>query len=638
MKGAGISMKEYSNMERDFIIGCNYWASHAGTEMWKVWDESVIRQDLKILSDYGIQYLRVFPNWRDFQPIMPVYSGNGALAEYILEGDQRAENPYWLDEIMLYRFEKFCDICEEYHMHIIVGLLTGWMSGRLFVPSALFGRNLFTDTTALYFEQRFIQGFVSRLKKKTAIYAWDLGNECNCMGECPDKFAALNWTATISNAIRANDNTRLIVSGMHTLGADDAGVVWTIEGQSQYSDVLTTHPYPLWVKYAYHDRTASFRTTIHAACETRYYADLGAKPCLVEEIGTMGPMICDNEKAADFMRVNLFSNWANGAAGVMWWCANEQTNLKTIPYSTSMVERELGMIDAERMPKPVLRETKKFVAFLQDLDFRMPKAAEDGVCVITKGQDHWGVAYMTYALAKQAGMNLRFCYCNDKLPESSVYMIPSAKGTEVMPLCNYQEIRQRVYDGATLYISLDDGIFSEFESLSGMRVSDSGRYQDERYMDLHGRKIAFARDIRYELMPVTAKVIAYDNEGLPAVTMNAYGKGRVYIVNFPLESMMIRENDAFDTERYLIYREIFKEHIGKHIVKTSNPRLALTIHSTEGDTAYAVVVNHSDCVQNMGLQFADGYVVQKLIYGQAACVEAFDAVVLKLYKRTEPVY
>ena len=207
-----------------------------------------------------------------------------------------------------------------------------------------------------------------------------------------------------------------------------------------------------------------------------------------------------------------------------------------------------------------------------------------------------------------------------------------------MPLCNYQEIRQRVYYGATLYISLDDGIFSEFESLSGMRVSDSGRYQDERYMDLHGRKIAFARDIRYELMPVTAKVIAYDNEGLPAVTMNAYGKGRVYIVNFPLESMMIRENDAFDTERYLIYREIFKEHIGKHIVKTSNPRLALTIHPTEGDTAYAVVVNHSDCVQNMGLQFADGYVVQKLIYGQAACVEAFDAVVLKLYKRTEPVY
>ena len=31
---------------KDFIIGVNYWASHAGTNMWKNWNEDTVRNDL----------------------------------------------------------------------------------------------------------------------------------------------------------------------------------------------------------------------------------------------------------------------------------------------------------------------------------------------------------------------------------------------------------------------------------------------------------------------------------------------------------------------------------------------------------------------------------------------------------------
>jgi endo-1,4-beta-mannosidase len=34
-------------------IGCNYWASHAGTRMWVQWDENVVREDFKRLVDIG---------------------------------------------------------------------------------------------------------------------------------------------------------------------------------------------------------------------------------------------------------------------------------------------------------------------------------------------------------------------------------------------------------------------------------------------------------------------------------------------------------------------------------------------------------------------------------------------------------
>ena len=39
-------------------------------------------------------------------------------------------NENYLDETMLARFNEFCSIAEKYNIKLIVGLLTGWMSGR----------------------------------------------------------------------------------------------------------------------------------------------------------------------------------------------------------------------------------------------------------------------------------------------------------------------------------------------------------------------------------------------------------------------------------------------------------------------------------------------------------------------------
>ena len=113
------------------------------------------------------------------------------------------------------KFSAFLEVCENVGIKVIVGLITGFMSGRLFVPSALYGKNLLTDQTALYFEQLFIKGFINRFKNSPVIYAWDLGNECNNLSPIENRYQACNWIATISNAIRAEDNTRPIVSGMH---------------------------------------------------------------------------------------------------------------------------------------------------------------------------------------------------------------------------------------------------------------------------------------------------------------------------------------------------------------------------------------------------------------------------------------
>lgn len=592
----------------NYMVGCNYWASHAGPEMWINWDEAAVRRDLKKLADLGLDTLRVFPNWRDFQPLTPHRGQKGANLGYL----EKKQNPRYLDEEMLTRFGIFLDLCREYGLRCIVGLLTGWMSGRLFAPTALLDKNLFTDPTALLFEQRFVAEMVTRFKDHPAVYAWDLGNECNCLSECESRDAAANWTGLIANAIRAADPAKPVVSGMHGLTADG---IWAIADQGEYCDLLTTHPYPKWCSHTYFDPTLSFRTTMHATCETKLYADLSGKPCMMEEIGTMGPMICSDEAAADFIRLNLFSGWANGSRGLLWWCANEQTNLRTSPFFENMIERELGLFYADGTAKPVTRVLSEFAEFLKTAP-QLPKAKEDAVCILTKDTDTWGIAYMAWCLAKQAGLNLRFCWCEDRLPESRIYMLPSISGLNVLPLDRYEQLQEKVRRGAKLYISNDDGILSGFEALCGLKITDSAPRAEEGTLHVEDAHIPFRRRTAYQIVPTTAQAIAYDNKGKPIICDHVFGAGKVYYVNFPLETMLLEEHDAFAGEYYKIYAALLGG-------RKKDPRLALTVHPTEPGEEYRVYVNHSKEVLSVSLP--EG---AKAVYGSANAIAPYGACVV----------
>ena len=39
-------------------VGCNYWASHAGTLMWSDWQRDVVERDLAALAAAGLTWLR----------------------------------------------------------------------------------------------------------------------------------------------------------------------------------------------------------------------------------------------------------------------------------------------------------------------------------------------------------------------------------------------------------------------------------------------------------------------------------------------------------------------------------------------------------------------------------------------------
>lgn len=129
-------------------VGCNYWASHAGLYMWRNWDAGCVERDLDLLAAQGMKVLRVFPLWPDFQPLTADYAGAGKFSGYSQSGGA-LRNYAAVDDEMVARFRFLCKAAEKLDLKLVVGLVTGFMSGRMFVPPALEKENVLTSPAAI---------------------------------------------------------------------------------------------------------------------------------------------------------------------------------------------------------------------------------------------------------------------------------------------------------------------------------------------------------------------------------------------------------------------------------------------------------------------------------------------------------
>ena len=149
-------------VEGQMLVGVNYWGSKAGVHMWRAdeWDEVEIEKDIAALAANGVELMRVFPTWGEFQPLVREWKFKQVPGLVLREGsDEEIYDPLWLDPGAVARFEKFCDIAERHNVKLMVSLVTGWMSGRLFTPRIVENKNLITDPDAMMWEGRFARAF-----------------------------------------------------------------------------------------------------------------------------------------------------------------------------------------------------------------------------------------------------------------------------------------------------------------------------------------------------------------------------------------------------------------------------------------------------------------------------------------------
>jgi len=579
-----------------FFLGCNYWASHAGTNMWRVWDEAVVRSDLERLRRLELRYLRVFPLWSDFQPLRMHRMFAGQPREVRLE---EAPLPFTeagqagVSEEMVRRFERFMDIAGEYGMRLVIGLITGWMSGRQHLPEMLQGCNPLTDPLAIRWEVRYMRYMTRVFRKHPALLAWDLGNECNCMGKLQSADELYVWMACISQTIRTEDPDHPIISGMHGLRPM---TIMEPRDQGELLDLVCTHPYPLFTPHCDTDPISSMKSTLHAVAESRMSADLSKKPCFVEEIGTLGSMIVSEEGAADYLRSVLLSLWRYDCRGLMWWCAFDQGKLTHTPYEWNAVERELGLFEGER-EKPIAGVLQQFSKFYQCSPIQvLPPYLTDAICIMTRGQDVWAAAYGIFILGCQAKLDFRYVWCEDELPESPVYILPSLSSDQSISARQMRELLARVECGATLCLSMDNALLSSFESFTGMRVISREKRTGSTNVSYQSEAFSLSIDTFLNLHSVGAEVLAETDEGLPFMSRYTYGSGQVYLINAPIERIAATYPGITDGGRrqqlYKFYRSL-NLRSKKRSCDCSDPLVGLTEHPLDAQSRIIMVQNYA---------------------------------------------
>jgi endo-1,4-beta-mannosidase len=99
-----------------FRVGVNYWPARTAMGWWAQFDRAVVAADFARIAGSGLDSVRVFLTWEDFQPA-----------------------PDEVDRVMVERLVTVADLARESGLSIVPTLFTGHMSGVNWLPAWALG-------------------------------------------------------------------------------------------------------------------------------------------------------------------------------------------------------------------------------------------------------------------------------------------------------------------------------------------------------------------------------------------------------------------------------------------------------------------------------------------------------------------
>lgn len=599
---------------RPFFTGINYWDSKNATKMWQSFDEAVIDADMRAMRAAGIDSLRVFPLWSDFQPLTGGDSAGGVY-EYQMNGRTLPDTEAGragVDEEMCARFERFCALADKHGLKLIVGLITGQMSFGGFYPPVFKGsHNAMSDPAMCKWQLRYIKYLVGRLKKQSAIVGWDLGNEVENVAAdvAPDAFYF--WCASIANAIRVADPTRPVISGFGE-GGMTTGKANALE-VGEYCDMHTVHPYTFW---KLREPLHTMRPALNVSFWARLKEDLSGVPTFVQEFGAIGYMNCSYETEAAFYRSAALACMAEGCHGVMWWCAFDQGHHTFAPYNWNTIGSQYGFFKEDRTEKPIAAENRYLRGFADALPQGFPKRRSETCILIGRDSEKaWGSYQAAYIMAKQAGLDADFAYALNKIPDAALYLLVCPQGYKTITKERWNELLEKVKGGARLLLTLSTGLFREVPETFGVCIDARYESGGRHTALLDGEALPVDSKHVFEIRPTTARVLACDETGTPVLFENDYGKGKTYLCTLPLEEYVHAATPSafFAPDAPAYYRVYERVAEGMQTGKISgidSPYICRSEHETGEGERYIFVINYDRRTHTAPLVLAEGWQVE----------------------------
>lgn len=545
LKQSGVTLDQQGYFSHDgqrFVpVGVNYWPGSCGVEMWLHWPDAEIRHDLDVINLLGLNSIRFFLRWQDFEP-----------------------RPGEYDDAMFDQLAQFLIWCREREVWAQPSLFVGWMSGGTFWPTWKGERNLFTDPWLIERSAAFAQHAAEVIAPFHAeLLGIDQGNELCCLSDSatapPDQVVA--WCERINEAIRDVYPHALIISG-NEQSQIISDVGWYFDVQPG-TDLYSMHGYPV---ASWH--SVGFDGMTDPLCQSLlpFYTQIARAfgPVMVQEFGTI--VTFGQRQQDEYLKAVLPACWEAGANGFLWWCLRD-IRADVHPYLSHRFESTLGLVDDQDRIKPGLEYFIEFARSIQDRP--APSVDVDAVGLYWPrhyyyrnaphnpgNQPHRLSRWLVMAnwALRQIGWRTcivrapTLCTHDQSLPSDlKTLLIPGA----VLDALEVQAIKKWVCGGGRLLWHGPDPVNwgHEMASLLGARPVDYRGPRPTR-IDAFGSTWildTYGRGMRVELRADTATILARDSDRLPVLLCNDHGQGRVVYALPLVEENVAQEAD--DPER-----------------------------------------------------------------------------------------
>lgn len=365
-----------------FLTGVNYWPRRKAMYWWSDFDGVEVADEFDLISELGMDVVRIFLLWDDFQP-----------------------DP---DSVPAERLEDLvtvCDVAAERGLGLDITFFTGHMSGPSWVPRWLLEgssarqpsphvrqvvsggrivdgtyRNMFHDPEALQAERLLLSTVVGRLKDHDGVWMWNLGNEPDLFAYPDSAAAGTVWAEEMTGLIRDIDDVRPVTTGLHAASLlTDNGL--RVDRVFATAETAVMHGYPMYIPWARDPLDPDFVPYLCALTSA-----LSGKPCLAEEWGGCtspdgGPSVtwewnsygqdrtqymAGEEEFAEYVAATLPRLVDVGATGAFLWCfADYDPALWDRPpcdADGARHERHFGLVRPDGSLKPHADRLKRFAS------------------------------------------------------------------------------------------------------------------------------------------------------------------------------------------------------------------------------------------------------------------------------------
>jgi endo-1,4-beta-mannosidase len=524
-------------------LGVNFWSRAGGPRMWTNFDEEVVRKELNVLAQHGLNVTRSFFYLPDFMPA-----------------------PDTIDEACCERYARFLDLSADAGLGTIPTFVVGHMSGENWDVPWRGGRDLYADGWMLAQQCWFAEQMAARFGGHEAVVGWLASNEMPLYGGVTTPEYGRSWGRMLAQAVRAGGANQPFSLGDGAWGIETSGVEngFRLRELREVVDFFGPHVYPLESDITRQLLTAAF------VCELSH---LG-RPVVLEEFGVSSAFASDAH-GATYYRQAMHGSLLAGATGWIGWNNTDFDAVAQDPYRHHPFELTFGITRTDGTPKPALEEMAAFGTVLEAVDVTRCHRPENGTALLVSSYfevEHPMIEaadrecmraslLQAYVACRGADLGVSLAREVDGIPDDRLILVPSTKQL-LGP--SWLTLEERARAGATVYVSYFGGPVGVHRGLwhpdlnTFFGVEHQLRYgviepvDDDvvewtMQVDLGdlaaGDRLSFRAGgsehgrSYLPLEPVDACVLAVDAHGRPALVERSVGQGRIVLSAYPVEYM-----------------------------------------------------------------------------------------------------